>query len=312
MVQKWHKLVLITLVGLAVITWAASMSFGATSGSHYPFGGEGVEAPSVPPPGFHYRVYNTIYNPDTLNDDNGDELEVGFDLDLFATVHRFIHVTKKKIWGADYAWNIIVPVVGKDVEIAALGVKDSKTLSMGDIIIEPVVLAWHKPRYDAVAALAVIAPTGEFDGDKPASPGYGYWSGMLTLGATVFFDEKKTLSFSALTRTLVHTEQADTNVTPGSEFVVEWGLGKSIPISDKLIIRPGISGCGYWQISDDSDDYGSIVANERKQSLAIGPEINFFWLPPKLFQMNLRLLREFDVENGPEGSQFVITFTKSW
>jgi hypothetical protein len=283
----------------------------ATSGSHYPFGVEGVMAATAPPQGFHYRMYNTWYNPTTINDDNGDELDVGLDLDVFASVHRFIHVTKKKILGADFLYDVVVPVVDKDISIDALGVSDSQSLAMGDIVIEPFALAWHQPRWDAVVALGVIAPTGEYDMNKPASPGLGYWSGLLTLGGTYYLDGAKSWSLSALTRTLVHTEQDDTEVTPGSEIVVEYGLGKQIPINEKLLIRPGLSGCAYWQISDDSDDGPGTLADERKQAFALGAEMNFFFLP-QLFQVNLRVLREFEAQSTVEGSQFVLTLTKSW
>ena len=71
----------------------------ATMGSHYPFGGEGVTAGSAPPPGFHYRGYLTLTNPTTYKDDNGDDLPVDVNVDVVATVHRFLHVTKFQILG---------------------------------------------------------------------------------------------------------------------------------------------------------------------------------------------------------------------
>ncbi len=298
-----------------IITTTALMFFfgltvyAETSGSHYPYGAEGVKAASVPPPGFHYRTYNTLYHPTTLRDNNGDKLDVNFDLNVFSSVQRFIHVTEYKILGGNFFYNVLVPLVYKDLEIDASGVSDSQGLGLGDIVFEFSGLGWHLDRLNFVAALAVIAPTGEFDENQPASLGLGYWSGMLTLGATAYFDEAKTWSFSALSRTLVHTEQKDTNITPGSEFVVEYGLGKEFAVREKLLVRPGIAGCSYWQISDDSDGNSN---DNRKQSHAIGAEINFFWLPPTLFQVNLRVLRDYSVENGPDGAQVVVTLTKSW
>lgn len=282
----------------------------ATSGSHYPMGGEGVMAASVPPPGFHYRIYNTWYNPTTLKDDNGDKLAIDFDLDVFSTVHRFVHVTQKKFLGAEYFYNLIVPLVDKDISIE--GMSDSQSLALGDVVIEPFGLAWHNPRWDAALGMAVIAPSGEYEADKPASPGLGYWSGMLTIGGTVFLDAQRSWSASALTRTLISSEQDDTKVTPGSEFVIEYGLGKEIPINNTLIIRPGLAGSASWQINDDSDDGPGTIADQRKEAYALGAEINLFWLPPTLFQLNLRVLREFGVENSVEGSQFWLTLTKSW
>jgi hypothetical protein len=307
--MKWIFVAINCLWFIVAITITAEA---ATSGSHYPFGGEGVLAASVPPPGFHYRVYNTWYNPTTIKDDNGDKLDVGLDLDVFSTVHRFIHVTNKQIFGADYFYDVIVPIVDKDIAIEAAGISDSQSLALGDAVFELFGLAWHRSRWDGAFALAVIAPTGEYDVNKAASPGLGYWSGMLTLGGTFYFDQEKSWSLSALTRTLVNTEQTDTKVTPGSEFVVEYGLGKQIPINEKLLVRPGIAGCAYWQIEDDSDDGPGSIADERKESFALGAEINFFWLPPTLFQINLRALREFGAKNTVQGSQLILTLTKSW
>lgn len=147
---------------------------------------------------------------------------------------------------------------------------------------------------------------------EPSSPGLGYWSGRMTLGATYYFDEQKTWSASVLTRTLINSEQDDTNVTPGSELVAEYGVGKELHVNNWMI-RPGLTGASYWQISDDSDDLpvAGIFADQHKQAHAVGPELNLFYLP-MLFQVNLRYLQEYGVENGPEDSRFIATLTKSF
>jgi hypothetical protein len=296
---------------LALLLGCVCNGEAATLGSHYPFGAEGVLAATAPPPGFHYRMYNTWYSPTTLKDNSGNDLPVGLDLNVFASVHRFIHVTDVKILGADFLYDALVPLVDKDVTISASNYSDSHSLAVGDIVLEPFVLSWHKPRWDATAGLAVIVPSGEYNAGELASPGLGYWSGMLTLGATFYLDEKKTWSLSALTRTLVNGEQEDTNVTPGSELVVEYGLGKEIAINNNFLMRPGIAGCAYWQLEDDSDNGPGTLADERKRAYAIGGEINFFYIP-MLLQLNLRALHEYGAENTTEGAQFVATLTKSW
>ncbi len=304
--RKWP----IFLAGLvAAVLVGFSMGNAATLGSHYPYGVEGVLAGSAPPPGFHYRMYNTWYSPNTYKDNNGDKVPVNFGLDVFASVQRLIYVSKTKILGADYICDILIPLVDKDVTFGPA--HDSRSFTLGDIVFEPFALGWHQPRWDATFALAVIAPTGDFDATKLASPGLGYWSGMMTLGATYYFDEQRTWSISALTRTLINGEQDDTHVTPGAEFVVEYGIGKENKIGNSLMVRPGLVGASYWQISDDSNDGPTTVADERKQSHAIGAEINVFWLP-QLLQVNLRYLHDFHVKNNTEGSQVVLTLTKSF
>jgi len=135
----------------------------------------------------------------------------------------------------------------------------------------------------------------------------------LTLGGTYYFDDSKTWSVSVLTRTLINGEQEDTNVTPGSEFVAEYGVGKEFQVNNTWMIRPGLTGASYWQFDDDSDDNlaYNIVSDQHKQAHAAGAEINVFYLP-MLLQVNLRYLQEYGVNNGPEDSRFIATLTKSF
>jgi hypothetical protein len=291
---------------LALSAALCSTGWGATAGSHYNYGVEGVLGATAPPPGWHYRMYNLWYNPDTLKDNNGNTVPGNFELDVFASVQRIIHVTNIKILGADYLYDVVVPLIDQDFTFGPFS--DSHDLTIGDIEIEPFVLGWHQPRWDAVFGLAVILPTGHYEMTEPASPGLGYWSGRMTLGATYYFDEQKTWSASVLTRTLINGEQDDTNITPGAELVAEYGLGKEFH-ANNWMIRPGLTGASYWQISDDSDE--SVTADQHKQAHAIGAELNLFYLP-MLFQVNLRYLQEYGVENGPEDSRFIATLTKSW
>jgi hypothetical protein len=41
---------------------------------HYVNGVEGIKGSSVPGPGFYYRIYNVLYNADTLTDDSGSDV----------------------------------------------------------------------------------------------------------------------------------------------------------------------------------------------------------------------------------------------
>jgi hypothetical protein len=296
---------------LALLAGMCASGGAATQGTHYNYGLEGVLGATAPPPGWHYRMYNLWYNPNTFKDNKGNTAPFNFDLNVFASAQRLIHVTNVKILGADFLYDFVVPLLDQEVTIGPF--TDSHSFTVGDIEIEPFGLAWHQPRWDAVFALAVVLPTGHFEGNEPASPGLGYWSGRLTLGGSYYFDDKKTWSVSLLTRTLINSRQEDTEVRPGAEFVAEYGLGKECMINNTWMIRPGLTGASYWQISDDSKDFapGQIVADQHKQAHAIGAEINIFYLP-MLFQVNLRYLQEYGVENGPEESRFIATLTKSF
>ncbi|MEA2063476.1 MAG: transporter, partial [Gemmatimonadota bacterium] len=176
----------VLLIVLCVSMMSFSKIFAAEQGNYVP-GVEGIKAASLPPPGFYWRQYYAFYNASTLADQNGDELPVGFDLGVMAVVERFIYVTKKKFLGADYAFDIIVPLQHINLEIDAMGIDDNK-FSLGDICIEPFLLSWHGDRYDAACGVGFYAPTGAYDITEPASPGKDHWSTLLTLGTTLYLD----------------------------------------------------------------------------------------------------------------------------
>jgi hypothetical protein len=223
-------------------------------------------------------------------------------------VNRLVWITDKKFLGADYGASMIIPVLGVDLEIDAAGISDGD-VGLGDIFIEPLILAWHKERVDVALGLGVNLPTGNFDETAPANCGRGTLSGLLTFGATYYFDEAKSWTGSILTRTLVYGEQDDTDITPGSEFFADWGIGKQFAVSKGLLVRPGIAGYSYWQLDEDDIPGGT---DEKGQVHAIGAEINLFWLPPHLYQVNLRVLSEFGAEDETEGIKTVLTLTKSF
>lgn len=273
----------------------------AGSENEYPNGIEGIKAGSLPPPGFYYKMYNVLYSADTLTDKDGDEVNADFDLSLFVNAHRFIWVSDMKILGGNYAADVIIPLMNVDLKIGAFGIDDSQ-FGLGDIAIEPFILAWHGPRYDAAFGLGGFVPSGKYDKTEPASPGKDMWTGMITLGGTYYFDAQKTWSASVLSRYEIHGEKEDTNVTPGDDFHFEWGIGKTVA----KVWDVGVSGYCQWQMSEDS---GPGTTDAKDSVYAIGPEISAFIPSAKLF-LNLRSVWEFGAKDRSEGSFTTLTFTK--
>jgi len=272
---------------------------------HYVSGVEGIKAATLPPPGFYYRLYNVYYHADTLTDSKGDELDVGFDLSVYATVNRFVWMTHKKIFGADFGADVIIPLVYTDIEIQAIGV-DQDQFGLGDIAIEPFVLSWHGSHYDASFGLAVYVPTGEYDVNEPASPGRDFWTGMITLGGTYYFDTAKTWSASILTRYEMHSEKDETDVTLGDDFHFEWGIGKTLA----KIWDVGLTGYCHWQVTDDSGSGVIWDKSEHDHVYAVGPEVSVF-IPPATLFVSLRSQWEFGAVDRSEGNVTTLTLTKT-
>ncbi|MBU2487954.1 MAG: transporter [Proteobacteria bacterium] len=306
---------MLKLKRLAVICLPLFILFSASSAlaAHYEPGVEGVMAATTPPPGIHWRMYNAWMDADTLNNDDGDEANLEFDIKVFANVNRLVWGSKTRLLGADWGMDVVIPLINADLSIkvpSGPSLVDESSFGLGDITVEPLWMTWRLSRFDISGGLALVIPTGSWDAQEALNTGEGYWSGMLTLGATWYMDEAKAWTASVLTRTLVHSEQEDTDITPGAGFVAEWGVGKSFMAGKNLQIRPGVAGFGQWQLTEDSG--GSANKDAQVRKYGIGPEVNFFWLPPCLFQANLRVLQEFGAQSTSEGYQVVLTLTKSF
>jgi len=271
---------------------------------HYVNGLEGIKAATVPGPGLYYKIYNLLYNADELTDKDGNELDVNFDVSVFATAHRLIWVSPIKILGADYVADATIPFIYTDIEVKATGISD-KAFALGDICIEPLSLCWHGSRYDAAFGLAAYLPVGKYDQNDAASPGKDFWTGMLTLGGTYYFDIKKTWSGSILSRYEIHSKKSKSDVKPGNDFHFEWGIGKTLAKNWDV----GLAGYCQWQVTDDSGSDVSWDKSVHDRVWATGPEVSTF-LPSLKFGISLRGLREFDAVDRSEGYVIDLNLTK--
>ncbi len=297
--RKLIVLVFCTFGLMSVLSGTAS----AGETGHYVNGVEGIKAATLPPPGLYYRLYNVFYNADEFNDEHGDSMDINFEVSVYAMVHRLVWITDKKVIGADFGADVIIPFVYTDIEIKGTPVDDDQ-FGLGDIAIEPFVLSWHGPFYDASFGLAVYVPTGEYDQNEPASPGKDMWTGLITLGGTYYLDANKTWSASILARYEIHSEKDERDVRPGNDFHFEWGIGKTLA----KIWDVGVAGYCQWQVTDDSgSDATDKTVHDRVY--AIGPEVSVFIPPAKLFA-SLRSLWEFDAKDRSEGNVTSLTLTK--
>jgi hypothetical protein len=300
-----RKLVAVILCTFGLVGILFGTVFADETICHYVNGVEGIKAATLPPPGLYYRLYNVFYNADELMDPDGDERDMDFEVSVYAMVNRFVWITDKKFLGADFGADFVIPLIYTDIEIKGIPTPvDDDQFGLGDIFIEPFVLSWHGPRYDASFGLGAFVPTGEYDKDKPASPGRDMWTGMITLGGTYYFDVAKTWSASILGRYETHGEQDETNVTLGDDFHFEWGIGKTLA----KVWDVGVTGYCHWQVTDDSDS-GLWDKSDRDRVYAVGPEVSVFIPPAKLFA-SLRSQWEFEAQARSEGNVTSLTLTK--
>ncbi len=303
--QNLLALIMALAVSLAVTTVLEGQMTG-----HYPIGSEGLKAATLPPPGLYLRTYNEYYRAQSYRDRSGNNNGWGLDVDVFATVPRLIWMTDQTIFGATYGMDVAVPLVYTDFEFNSIptpggeiSVKDND-FCFGDILVEPIDLAWHGANYDIGLAYGLWMPTGKYDKNHPASPGKDFWTNMFTFGGTLYFDAEKTWHASVLNRYEIHSECDDTDVRPGQNWVVEWGVGKTI----NKVWDVGVVGYAQWQLTDDSGSDVTWDKNLHDRIAAIGPEVSLFVPEIKTF-ISGRVNFEFSGIDHTEGTNVMLTLT---
>lgn len=287
---------------------AGAVNLNAQETGHYVPGIMGLKAGTLPPPGFYYIMHNVSYTSGAFYGGDGNEAPIDFDLNVFAHAQRFVYVWEDVIFGANYAMNLIVPFNYTDIAIGAFNVNDSK-FGIGDVIFDPIVLAWNKEKYDVSFGLAAIAPVGSYDINQAASPGKSFWTGLMTLGGTYYFDAQKSWHASILSRYEIHSRKKDYDVTPGNDFTFEWGIGKTIP--KKQIWGLGVSGYAHWQLTEDKGDDVLYDASIKDRVFAVGPEVTCF-IPPIKLNVELRAQAEFGAIDRSQGPKVSLSLFKAF
>lgn len=301
-----RKLQLSMICLLFIITGATNL-YGQETG-HYVPGIMGIKAASLPPPGSYYIMHNVFYTANSTYDGNGDKADIGFDVNVFVNAHRFVHVWKDVFWGANYAVNVIVPLVYTDISIGAFGV-DANQFGVGDIIIDPIVLSWNKPKFDIAFGAGAVVPVTAYDPTKPAAPGKGFWTGLLTFGGTYYFDANRTWTASILSRYEIHSKKKDYAITAGNDFTFEYGIGKTIP--GKSIWTYGVSGYAHWQVTEDKGEDVVWDPSVKDQVFAVGPEVDCF-IPKIKLNIELRGLFEFGAVDRSQGTTLCLSLFKAF
>jgi hypothetical protein len=294
----------LSALGCVLLTSMAAL---AQDADRYPNGTSGIKGGTVPPPGEYWLMYNLFYTSNQLIDPSGKPATnssgkpIDFNVSLYANASRFFEVTNYKIFGADFAFDFVFPVVDQTIAIPGSGVA-ANALAIGDLNIEPIVIEWHKPRYDFGFVYGFFAPTGQRDPVNIAYAGQGFWTNYIGPAGTLYFDKEKTWTASFLSRYEFNSENPNTHITEGDVFSFEWGAGKTFMKS----LDVGVAGYCSWETTHDTGP-GNFVPPTLARSMGIGPEIQYFSSDNKM-GFHLRHEWEFDVRNRSKGQLTTLTF----
>ena len=275
---------------------------------HHFNGFDGIEAGSPPPKGFYWRMYNVYYTANQLRDNKGRRVQGDFRMNALFVANSFIYSTPIDVLGGNLVVQAVIPASCAAVSYKVYGIKpeplNDSRFNVGDIVVDPLLLAWRGERWGVTAGVGAYMPTGEFKANKAASSGKGFWTVRNSLGGAVYLDQEKSWSASMMARYEIHSEQRETRTTPGHDFHFDWGVGKSF--FNKLFTI-GAAGSCSWQVTRDT---GKNVANDkRERAFGIGPEVGFI-IPDWLFLVSLRAAWEFENRNTTQGAATALILTK--
>ncbi len=291
---------------LSAVALALAATCQAQPTAHYVPGVEGIKGASLPPPGIYLRDYNVFYFSDQINDNRGSKIG-GLDADAFiyANVPRLVWITDCQVLGGFLGVDGLLPLQYTDLDISAGPNKliDHGTFGIGDFFAEG---TWskHMKQFDFSLGAGVWAPTGDSAPGLTTRAGQGFWTGMLTAGATWYPDAEKKWSISALNRYEFNSEKDDANYTPGQAYTLEWGIGRTLTPT----IEVGLAGYYQQKVTEDSGS-GSPKGAERDRVAGVGPEVTMFFPSCKL-GCSLRYAYEFMAESRLQGNTVALTLTK--
>jgi hypothetical protein len=122
-------------------------------GTVYPGGNEDFMVGALPPPGFYFLNYFLYLNsgsyddlrlPDGTKAKNVFGTDPDFNLNVEADVFRFVYVTPIKVFGANWGFHALLPVLNVDVD-AHLPIADleDNIAGIGDLTINPLIYCFH-------------------------------------------------------------------------------------------------------------------------------------------------------------------------
>jgi len=272
----------------------------AQPSAHYVPGLEGIKGASLPPPGLWLRDYNLVYQSTRANDPNGNREPVGYSGFVYAQVPRLLWITDIKVLGGNLGFDALVPFQYTHAEVSAAQF-DSSTFGIGDAFAEST-LSWHLTQFDLALGYGVFAPTGNTAPPPTTRAGAGFWTHMLTAGATWYIDSEKKWAVSALNRYEFSTEKEDTETIPGQTLTLEWG------VSREIIKGIDVGPVGYYQ-QQINPDSGSPWSS-RSSVVGVGPEVSAFF-PQWMLGVSFRYVYEVMAENRAQGQTFTLTLTKA-
>ena len=288
---------LVAITALAAPAWAATPIAG-----HYPPGQSGIRGAATPAVGWSITNFNRFFSNLTAKDASGETTGEVDEL-RYANITMVTWATPWKLLGMNYGALAGIPFATGNLNPSS-GDVGSSSFGLGDVLVTPVSVYALGPSYDYQFQFTVWTASGRFTPGGTDNRGSGYWALVYSIGGVWYpTQDRQDWSCSAVARFEQNFEQRDSGITPGDDVVVDWGVGKVVPI-DARPLDLGLSGFATWQltrqVSGSMGQSGPPGTESLYRYFGLGPEASFAFTPS--FALRLRLHWEFGTRNAVQGN----------
>jgi hypothetical protein len=260
---------MVMVVGLASVFIAPAAE--AQLNTQHIKGTVGLKSGSQAPSGVYFiapLVY--VYQADEVK--NRDGVRLPFETDLTSQVSGggISVVTKKKLFGGSYGFQVMFPV-GANNRIQGTEIDANPGAGLTDSVLTPITLGWHVKRADVTAGYTIFAPTGRYSDGADDNTGLGMWGHELALGTTVYLNESRQWHAATMATFDFQSKKEDSETKVGNVMNLEGGLGGDFL---KGGLTAGLSYYASFKLTDDEiEGFPDILIRGKNKVFALGPEM---------------------------------------
>jgi hypothetical protein len=309
---------------LAMATLVATPAQAQLNGENL-LGDMGVKSGTQPAPGLYVTNMYYRYFTDSIMGPDGkpvvfDPTDAGSQT-IHAEVPLAIYVSSKKFLGANYGMMAVMPFANGSLEAPGLALSEKASTGASDLYIQPMQLGWHMKRADAIAGVALFAPTGRHSAGASDNLGKGMWSYEVSGGTTIYLDRQRSFSVATTAYWEMHSKkegavQIEENLTAsdvkvGQLMTLEGGVGKSFLHGAAGV---GLAYYAQWKVTDDQMTFSHGAPHgiaERHRVWGVGPEVTIpIATRTRLISLvNVRYLWETGARIKTQGQSLLVTST---
>ena len=294
---------------LGVILLSTSCLWAAEGGAGvYLLGTMGPQTGIMPEKGFYGTNYNYFYNAKASAASEGGYVRANLEVDVYSNFTSLTYVTDHEVAGGQYGVAAFIPLVyakyNADITILTTRNYKDDEFGLGDIILTPLLLGWHRGNSHFMGIGNLYLPTGSYDNGTGINLGKNRYALEPALGYT-YLNEENGRELSLGMGYTINFKNSDTNYTSGDEFHVDALAAQHLPNGMML----GVAGYWYQQVTGDKGS-GATLGDNKGRVWGVGPALTYnTTIKDHLFSMSFKYYNEFEAKNRLEGDAFFFQAT---